>query len=186
MTITAPSQNNIQFGSAVENTSRTDAKRYPINSRLWKSKRSKRRNTVERLNQFRLWTKEKDNAQQQKFSKLRVERERTRKKKRKQTGWFRWLYLPTAVCWLLGIYITVTSTVQSLGEGTLFWTMRETFRIIGPVILGIGLVLLMVTEGLIGIHEFETNRMKSDFMKTVVNIDTNNDEKKLLQTTSSS
>ncbi|XP_063447517.1 uncharacterized protein LOC134727062 [Mytilus trossulus] len=180
MTIRVPLQNNSQFGSAAANTSRTEEKRNAITSRLWKSKRLNRRNTVVRLNQFRLWTKEKDDAQQQKFSKLRVERERIRKQNRKQTKRFRWLYLPTALCWLLGFYITVTSTVQSIGGGTLFWTMRETCRVIGPVILCIGLILLLITEGLISSQEFEINRTKPYFMETVVNIDMNNDEKNQL------
>lgn len=77
----------------------------------------------------------------------------------------------------------LASTVQSLGEGTIFWTMRDKFHVIGPVTLGIGLVLLMVTEGLISNHQMKIKRLESLLAIPEVEIDINNQQTYPNQTT---
>lgn len=61
----------------------------------------------------------------------------------------------------MGFGITLASTVRSLGEGTVFWNYREDFIIAGPSILGAGLVLLMITEGLISDQQIKIKKLET-------------------------
>jgi hypothetical protein len=75
------------------------------------------------------------------------------------------------------------STVRGLGEGTIFWNMKDKFHVIGPVTLGIGLILLMVTEGLISNHQVTIKRLESLLATPEVEIDINDQHTHPKQTT---
>ena len=75
------------------------------------------------------------------------------------------------------------STVRGLGEGTIFWNMKDKFHVIGPVTLGIGLILLMVTEGLISNHQVTIKRLESLLATPEVEIDINDQHTYPKQTT---
>ena len=44
--------------------------------------------------------------------------------------------------------MTFCSTVESIGKGTVFFDNKETYRIVGPLVLFAGMLLLFLTEGL--------------------------------------
>lgn len=60
----------------------------------------------------------------------------------------RWLYMLTALVWIAGLVMTFCSTVKSIGKDTTFFEKREFYRILGPVTISIGVILLLLTEGL--------------------------------------
>lgn len=141
---------------------------------LWKSRYHKgKKFEKERIKQFSIWYEEVDSARQREFAQRRFDRQYLREEQQRRVRCFRRLFIPTGICWLFGFCMILASTVKSLGEGTIFWTMRDKFHVIGPVTLGIGLVLLMVTEGLISNHQIKVKRLESLLVTSEVEIDIN-------------
>lgn len=100
-------------------------------------------------------------ARQKVFAKRRFDREFKREIKRRRVRCIRKLFIPTALCWIVGFGITLASTVRSLGEGTVFWNYREDFQIAGPCLLGAGLIMLMLTEGLISNQQIKIKQLEA-------------------------
>ncbi|CAC5419481.1 unnamed protein product [Mytilus coruscus] len=137
---------------------------------LGKSKSSKKKAERQRIKQFSIWFEEKDSARQKTYAQRRFDREAIREKRKKRVRCFRKLLIPTAICWLVGFVLIMGSTVRSLGEGTIFWNIRDKLHIIGPVVLGTGLVLLMITEGCISNHQTKIRKLESIILTPEVNI----------------
>jgi len=151
---------------------------------LWKSKDHKgKKLEKERIKQFSIWYEEVDSARQREFAQRRLDRQYLREKKQRRVKCFRRLFIPTVICWLFGFCMILASTVKGLGEGTIFWTMRDRFHVIGPVTLGIGLILLMVTEGLISNHQIKIKRLESLLATPEEEIDINDQQTYPNQTT---
>ncbi|XP_076073316.1 uncharacterized protein LOC143044938 [Mytilus galloprovincialis] len=144
---------------------------------LGKSKNSKKKSSErQRIKQFSIWFEEKDAARQKTYAQRRFDREAKREKRKERVRCLRKLLIPTAFCWLVGFVLIMGSTVQSLGEGTIFWNLRDKFHIIGPVVLGTGLVLLLITEGCISNHQMKIRKLESIIMTPEVNIVVNGNE----------
>lgn len=54
----------------------------------------------------------------------------------------------TIVAIVLGIVMLFGSTIRTISDGTIFWTHKDKFRIIGTVVVVVGIVVLLVTVGL--------------------------------------
>lgn len=58
------------------------------------------------------------------------------------------LYIPAILGVIFGIIFLFGAIIRSLGEGTVFWNFREQFKIIGPILIVIGIILLLTAVGL--------------------------------------
>ncbi|KAK3089626.1 hypothetical protein FSP39_005171 [Pinctada imbricata] len=63
---------------------------------------------------------------------------------------YRSLYLPTAICITVGCVVTLLSTLRGIGEKTFIWNYRYVFHYVGPIALALGVIVLLVLEGLHG------------------------------------
>lgn len=80
-----------------------------------------------------------------KYERIRERRKLRTKQMNRKLRIVRRFYMPTAVCVVIGIVFIFCSTIQSLGDGTIFWTYKEQFSIIGGAVTVLGIVLLFVT-----------------------------------------
>ena len=60
----------------------------------------------------------------------------------------RLLFVPAAFVFFSGIIMLFGATLRNLSEGSVFWTHKQYFIIIGPVLIVIGLLVFFVAEGL--------------------------------------
>ena len=104
----------------------------------------------DRIKQFSIWYNEKEEYQTKEYNKRRSDKQKRRGLLTKETfvKRLRWLYTLTVVVWIVGIIMTFCSTVKSIGKETTFYDHRVTYRIVGPLVLAAGVLLLFLTEGL--------------------------------------
>ena len=58
------------------------------------------------------------------------------------------LFIPSALGVICGIVMTFGATIRTLSDGSLLWTHREYFVVIGPIVLTVGIIIFFVAEGL--------------------------------------
>ncbi|XP_064615890.1 uncharacterized protein LOC135480052 [Liolophura sinensis] len=73
----------------------------------------------------------------------------------------KWIYIPTIILISAGIVMTFGSTIQGLGEGSVFWEKKEHFTKVGPIVLAVGVVCLLVTVGLESRCQTKKNKEKT-------------------------
>lgn len=71
------------------------------------------------------------------------------------------IYIPTIILISAGVVMTFGSTIQGLGEGSVFWEKREHFTKVGPIVLAVGVVCLLVTVGLSSWYQSRKNKEKT-------------------------
>ncbi|OWF49526.1 uncharacterized protein LOC110451726 [Mizuhopecten yessoensis] len=103
----------------------------------------------ERVRQFSVWFQEREKAKDREYLQRRRKREDKREEAKKLTGQLRFLYVPTSFLLFTGTLLLVMSIVPGIGSNTIFWKKREIFHVVGPVILGFGIIMLMVTEAIL-------------------------------------
>lgn len=58
------------------------------------------------------------------------------------------LYVISILAICLGIVATFGATIRTVSDGTVFWTYKEQFKIIGPIVTVVGVTVLLVAVGL--------------------------------------
>ena len=116
-----------------------------------KSKQESIKRRVEKFNEERkkyAGEKEDDYAERRKKKKEKKKRvQRDRKLKR-----FKCLYWPSFLLLFCGCVFIFGATVKSISDGSVLWENRETFKIVGPVLMTAGLLLFMVTVAFVTNH----------------------------------
>ena len=104
----------------------------------------------DRIKNFNKWYNEREEQRADEYSQRRSAKVSKRKLFTKDNfvRRLRWLYAITLLVWIAGLITTFCSTVESIGSGTIFYKCKETYRIVGPLILLAGVILLFLTEGL--------------------------------------
>lgn len=87
--------------------------------------------------------------------KKRVQRDR-------KLRWFKCLYWPSAIMLACGCVLTFGATVRSLGEGTIIWQERHSFKVIGPVLIAVGLVLFLATNAIVNNHKIRITKINQE------------------------
>lgn len=110
----------------------------------------------------------------QKNQEYKMIRER-RKLLRKQVGaklrTIKRLYILSLFGVILGIVFLFGATIRTLGDGTFLWTYKEAFRIIGTVIIVLGIILLLTTVGLDSVSREKLKKAGVEDIKPVIHPD---------------
>ena len=56
--------------------------------------------------------------------------------------------MPAALGAIAGTVMTFGATIRTVSEGSILWTYREYFVVIGPILLTVSLILFFITEGM--------------------------------------
>lgn len=88
------------------------------------------------------WQKNQD------YKEIRERRKMIRKQIDAKMRVVRRLYVPAILGVIFGIIFLFGAIIRSLGEGTVFWNFREQFKIIGPIVIVLGILLLLTAVGL--------------------------------------
>ncbi|XP_045184207.2 uncharacterized protein LOC123542413 [Mercenaria mercenaria] len=135
----------------VKETVETQVKKIPSYVRSNSNRSSKSstssNNLQRKVEEQQLKTKTEEWKKQRTYESVR----KRRHLRTKQMNWklriVRRFYVPSVFCLLMGTVGIFCSTVRSLGEGTMFWTYKEQFRIIGLIVTVAGVLFLLITVG---------------------------------------
>ncbi|XP_041362274.1 uncharacterized protein LOC121378263 [Gigantopelta aegis] len=107
-------------------------------------------NLSKRIQEFELWRDEKGVIKNIEYAQRRSSRRSKFKelnRDRRLRCWKR-LYVPSLFGILMGSVVLLCSSVYSMGHNTLFWDHKNTFYIVGSVMLFAGVILLLIAAGL--------------------------------------
>ncbi|XP_069140757.1 uncharacterized protein [Argopecten irradians] len=114
----------------------------------------------ERVRQFSIWFEEREQAKDREYIRRRRKREANREEVARATGRLKLLYLPTSILLFTGLTILFLSVFPGIGSDTVFWKKRTIFHVIGPSIVGIGVLMLMVTEAILSRRKAHLVRLR--------------------------
>lgn len=103
----------------------------------------------ERIRQFSMWYVEETDKKERDHFQLRLDRRRRRKDKNtKWMGLVKALFMLDVMAWVTGMIMTVCSTVGAIGKDTVFYENKDFYRILGPVIILVAVIILLVVAAL--------------------------------------
>ncbi|XP_076459919.1 uncharacterized protein LOC143293014 [Babylonia areolata] len=116
----------------------------------------RRKSQAQRLLEFEMWTND-TTIKDLEYSQRRTEKKQRRKERRKdyQKRCWKKVYLPAVLGMVVGTFLTFCATLQSLAGDTFLWNFRGVLVILGPVLLGLGLLALMLAAGCTFKHDQE-------------------------------
>ncbi|XP_045213711.2 uncharacterized protein LOC123564300 [Mercenaria mercenaria] len=112
------------------------------------STRSAKSSILKKLDEHEMKTKTTEWQKNQDYQMIRERRKILRKQIGAKLRAVRRLYVPSILGVCLGIVFIFGATIRTLSDGTIFWTQREQFKIIGPILLIVGIILLLTAVGL--------------------------------------
>lgn len=126
-----------------------------------KSKQESIKRRVEKFNdEKKKYAGEKDDEYMER-RKRRNEKKKRLQRDRKLRR-FKCLYWPSAIMLTCGCVFTFGATVRSLGEGSIIWENRLVLRIVGPILIGLGLVFLLATNAIINKHVIRITKINEE------------------------
>lgn len=121
-----------------------------------------KKSQAQRLWEFELWTNEKT-LKDLEYSQRRTDKKQRRRQRKRNRRYRRWklLYLPALVGMLGGTMLTLTATLQGLGQDTFLWDIRHIIIVIGPTMIACGFLCLLLAAGCTFQHESQARKVRS-------------------------
>ncbi|KAH3862976.1 uncharacterized protein LOC127866423 [Dreissena polymorpha] len=138
-----------------------------VSIRSFKSTSSNKSNLPRLVEEHRMKTDTEEWQKEQEYEIRRKKRKEMRKKRnaKAKLRTIRRFYSVAIISMLFGTVVLIGATLDAVGEGTFLWTYRQYFKIIGPIIIVFGVVVLLTVVGL------ETRTLKEMNIKGELIID---------------
>ena len=105
---------------------------------------------MKKIEEHKLKNDTEEWQKQQEYNSRRKRRKELRKilQSKARLNHVKKLFILSILAICLGVIITFGATIRTVSDGSLFWTHKEKFKIIGPVVIVAGIAMLLVAVGL--------------------------------------